>query len=353
MIVGSAIRALRCPVQSGYSRSLPVDALLLATSLAWCVHAGAADGAQSKTEQAKALLSEAQQLVVAKDFAKACPKLAASQELDPKLSTLMELSRCREDEGKLATALMRFRQVIRGAEGGDSAARALGAQAKERAAKLEPRVPTLTLRAPADASAGLEIRLNGAPLGKDAWSVPLPLDPGSYEVSATEPGKPAWSRHVDLKAGAAQQLVVDMSAPPPLASSPPPPPPLPSKPVAQPAKASGSAWSQRDTAYVVGGVGVAGLVFGAATGGVALAKKNDCSQGCDSDEISSNNEARNTWATLSTIGFGVGLAGVGVATVLLLTAKPSTEKAVRQTTPLRVQAALGSRGAGLVIGGTF
>jgi hypothetical protein len=190
----------------------------------------------------------------------------------------------------------------------------------------------------------LEIRLNGALLGGDAWSLPLPLDPGSYEVSATAPGKPAWLRRVALKAGEEQEIVVDMTTPlPPLPPPPPPPPP-------HPAQATGS-WSQRETAYVAGGVGIAGLALGVASGAAAWATKENCP--CNSGQIDSNIAARGTWATLSNIGFGVGIAGVGLATVLWFTAKPSTRKTSRPATPMRVQAALGREGIGLAIGAAF
>ncbi|HEY0466397.1 MAG TPA: hypothetical protein VGC79_19440, partial [Polyangiaceae bacterium] len=77
------------------------------------------------------------------------------------------------------------------------------------------------------------------------------------------------------------------------------------------------------------GIGGVGLVVGGITGGLALSKAADCTDKvCPSQSVL---DSANAMATISTISFGVGLAGVAVGTILLLTGNSSSEKAAAQT----------------------
>jgi hypothetical protein len=70
------------------------------------------------------------------------------------------------------------------------------------------------------------------------------------------------------------------------------------------------------------------LLVGGISGGLALSKASDCpNKVCESE--SDLNSAK-TMATISTIGFGVGIAGVAVGTILLLTGNSSSEKPAAQ-----------------------
>ena len=79
--------------------------------------------------------------------------------------------------------------------------------------------------------------------------------------------------------------------------------------------------------WVLGGIGGAFLVSGAVAGVLALrsnqAASEACPQASDCNDASARATAdrRDTEALIADIGVGVGLAGVGVAAFLLLTAK--------------------------------
>jgi hypothetical protein len=82
----------------------------------------------------------------------------------------------------------------------------------------------------------------------------------------------------------------------------------------------------RTGAYVAGGVGIAGIVVGSITGLVAMGKKHTADQYCDGAECvppgtDAGNSAR-TFGNVSTVAFGVGIAGLATGAVLWFTAKP-------------------------------
>jgi hypothetical protein len=83
-------------------------------------------------------------------------------------------------------------------------------------------------------------------------------------------------------------------------------------------------------AYAAFGLGAVGLGVGAFFGIDAMSKKSEsddnCTPGCNQKGVDLSHDAR-TAARISTVGFGVGLVGVGVGTWLLLTSGGSAETA--------------------------
>jgi hypothetical protein len=194
-------------------------------------------------------------------------------------------------------------------------------------------------------------------------------------VTATAPGMSTAQTDVTLGEGQTHgvNLKLDaVGASPAAAAVPPPPspaapPPLPataaSAPVepapaaaAPPAPAASSS-PNRTPAYVVLGIGAAGLVVGTIFGVVALGNKSsldsDCPAGknaCPSTkgaDVSSLNSSLNTNAGLSSVGFGVGIVGAVVGGILFLLASSDAPK----TGALEVKPWLGLGSGGL--NGTF
>jgi hypothetical protein len=301
------------------------SALILAGALA-TQPAHADDAVQS----AEVLFQEARVLVEQGDYAAACPKLEASQKLEPAVGTQFNLADCFEHIGRTASAYALFGQVARIARSAGKFERERSA--KERAAALEPKLARIRLDVKEPAP-GLEVRIDDALVDKSAWAEPFPVDPGEHRVSASAPSHRPWEG--TLAGRASELVVVDVPALVDTTVRAEPPPVV----VAAPS-------SQRTIALVAGAAGVAGVIVGAVSGVVALSNRSDGERECPKDIYSfrcpteAGTSAWNTASTagtVSTVGFiagGVFLAG---AAVLWFTAPSSRTRVGTSLTGVRVE----------------
>ena len=151
---------------------------------------------------AEALFKAARTLVEAGSWPEGCAKFEASLALNPSASTLLNIARCHEHDGKLATAWGDYNRALvlnhetRGAE----RRKGLESVARQGVDALEPRLPKLRVVI-ANPPAGLEVQRDGAALLTAALGEPLPADPGPHEVRASAPGKKTETRKVTLEEG--------------------------------------------------------------------------------------------------------------------------------------------------------
>jgi hypothetical protein len=311
-------------------------ALIAALLNATPVRAGSGDVAA-----AQALFDQGKKLMAANKFAEACPKLEESYRLDPALGTVLNLANCYESQGRLASAWSRFIEAQDMAQaGGHASAQQV---ARDRAAKLAPRLSHLVIDATTSASvAGLEIKRDGVVIGNAQWGVPIPADAGSHAVTAAAPGYTTWESKVELAANAATATVhvpaleaEPVAAPSsvPVASS---SSTTPSSESAQPAPLAPDAsntsglGSQRTWALVAGGAGVAGIAVGTIFGLMSKAKHDDADAICPGGDCGTNQEGVDRWndarsaGNVSTVAFIIGGAGLATGAVLWLTAKPAS-----------------------------
>jgi len=343
--------------------------VVCASSLVGRAHAQERDPAA-----AEALFGEAMELMKAKHYAEACPKLAESQRLDPGIGTQFRLATCYEYQGKLASAWANFLEVasLATASGQHERARA----ATRRATLLEPRLPRLRIMVPAAArTAGLEITRDGVVVGEAQWFLAVPVDPGDHRVEATAPQKRALEATVTAAEGATSSFEVKplegvsvepavTSAPLPVApviakSAQEPTPALPAAPLSEPATAAHQeAESSRPVALVVGlaVAGVVGIGVGTAFGLMAGSSNSDSKKDCDSQDLSRcgsqgvtlRNRAL-TQADVSTVTFIVGGAALASAGLLWLLSGGS--EPARDKTALRIDA--GPSSASVSVHGGF
>jgi serine/threonine-protein kinase len=278
--------------------------------LAWPAHADDADVAA-----AEALFQDGRALLEAGRASEACPKLAESQRLDPATGTLIALAACHELEGKLATAWAEFTEASGRAQRESRSDRY--ELASQRAEQLRPRLSWLSLEIPPSYRSveRLEIRRAGRSLGRDTWSVPVPVDGGEFAIEVAAPGYKPWRSSVvvapegDRKVVRLPELEPELKpalAPPravgPLRQEP--------KPVAPPPDIT--RWGTYE--WVGIGSAAAGvLTLGAGAYFLSEALSNNkrsneyCTgNACDPDGISLRNEALRDgrWATGFAIGGG-------------------------------------------------
>jgi len=155
---------------------------------------------------AEALFQEGRARMLEHRYAEACPKLEQSQELEPRLGTLLNLAVCHEELGKLASAWLEYGRAQAQAKAeGDATRERL---ARERLEALAARVPRLRVNADRGASDRIEVRLDGVPLAPERWNEDLPLDPGEHHLQATSSGHQLLDQRFTLAERDQKQLSI-------------------------------------------------------------------------------------------------------------------------------------------------
>ncbi|MEB2325077.1 MAG: hypothetical protein OZ921_21365 [Sorangiineae bacterium] len=302
-----------------------------------CIGASASVSFGQDMAAAEALFREGKVLLDRGELEAACTKLAASQELDPSSGTLLNLATCHERQGRTATAWAEFLAAARLAQTQGRPERV--AEGKKRAAALEPAlsymVITVTKRVP-----GLAIRRDDTELDAGTWGSRIPIDPGPHALVASAAGYDAVELHITIgKSPEVKTVIIPelraAAAPSTPTAAPTTTPPAAEKPqtaarTASPALTSSAADADHGApnhtvAYVVGGLGGAALIAGGIFGGLAMSAysraKEECptKMNCNEAAMSARDSAA-TRAMIADVGIGVGVVGLGVASVLYFTA---------------------------------
>jgi hypothetical protein len=224
---------------------------------------------------------------------------------------LLYTARCLERQRKLVEA-RRVYDLVANEQLGESAAEAWRAAtidaARERA-DLASRVPSIVISIRNAPAGELSLVLDGASVDSSGLGKPLELDPGEHHLQATRrDGSKVETRF--LVAEGQRFLAVELAFPEP--SSPPPPPPPASPPAKSPLRTAG---------YVATGIGLAGLLVGAASGVAALVRFSSIKDRCDGNRCDPDDEASmssvRTLASVSDVGFVIAAGGLGTGGVLL------------------------------------
>jgi hypothetical protein len=180
-------------------------------------------------------------------------------------------------------------------------------------ALLMPRIPTLKVTVSGAAKEPVVVTIDGRRLEDVLVGVDNPLDPGPHAIEVRRASGEVQQREVTLKEAEHSEIEIEFApAPPPAAVSVEEHVPEP------PAESTGFGGST--LAYSVLGAGAAATAFGAITGVVALNARQDlereCSPGCPSSSREVLDSYR-TNRTLSYVGLGVGVVGLGAGAYLL------------------------------------
>jgi len=305
-----------------------------------------ADATAADRALAQSLFDDGRKLMDSQDYARACPKFAESERLDPGGGTILNLALCHEAEGKTASAWTEFNEALSQAIRDGRPERE--ARARERIAVLEPRVSRLTVSVAAAAGGELELSVDGIPWGTALRNVGVPLDPGPHVIVARRGRAGSWSSTVVLGASADSKTVRIPALTGTSSTT------WQSPTTTEPLNSSGSSppgSGQRTAGWIVGGAGVAVLGVGTAFGILALsmrkASNGECIGFCSQRGVNLNNEAiRDAW--ISDFGVGLGVAGLVAGAYLLLTAGGSTPpQATRAAVQILPES--WSRGAGATV----
>jgi hypothetical protein len=306
-------------------------------------------GAEARAQDAaaaEALFDEGKQLAAESRWAEACPKFAASQAADPSVGTLLNWADCLEKEGKIGSALLRFREAE---EQLKAASDARATIAGERRAGLEPRAPRILIRSTTPPPTGVQLALDGerVPLeGVAAAGVERIVDPGPHSVEIRRGDVVLEKRDGEAREGVAFELALDLAAierahP---AVKPPEEKRTPKDPPSRATFALG---------WTLAATGGAALLVGGTLGLVALGAAGQAEEvGHCVDQVCSpvGVDDVQTAGDLAEAGQWIGLAGVALVAVgvtLVLTAPSADEPAAAR--PVRLMASPGR----LLVDGSF
>src|SRR6187399_3351224 len=274
--------------------------------------ANAQDNQAENVAAARSLGIEGVQLAEAGKCTEAIEKLTRAESLYHAPTILGRLGECQVNVGQIVVGTENLNRVVREqlAPNAPKAFKDAQSRAQKALDAALPRIGHLTvLVEPKEAT--ISVTVSGVAVPTALIGVERPTDPGSHEVVATAPGYITQRTTIALTEAGREtvtlRLTLDPNAPkealpvaPVVAATPAEPPPAPPPQASQ---------GTRTFAYVLIGTGVVGVAVGGITGAMALSKKGDldCPQNhCTGDQADKLDSA-NTLATVSTIGFAVGI----------------------------------------------
>jgi hypothetical protein len=349
------------------SRSTCFCALLIASGATVTQPARADEAAD--TAAARVLGGDGVILADAGDCQKAIEKLQRAEELHHAPTTAGRLGECEIDVGRVVSGTERLQRLLREPLATDAPAPFIDALTRARRVldRALPRIGSIRVSAKALAGTKVEITLDGERLPEALLDNDRPADPGHHTIVATAQGYFSKTREVTLGDGESASVTLELapdpaaqaaerqaeaarqaearqqqnamaSAPTATAATPAPSPP--------PRNGAGPG---AVIAFVLGG---AGLATGITSGLVVAHDASDLSSTCGTSKVcnpdkQSEISSAKTWATVSTIGFGVAGAGVVTGLILLLVGNHHESPNPRQATirPVVGPAYVGCEGA--------
>lgn len=221
--------------------------------------------------------------------------------------------------------------------------------ANAEAGALASRIPSLTITLEG-AVPDAVVTMDGVEVPRALVGVAHPVNPGAHVLAVKAAGHRADPVNVEVREGSSAKATLTLVAIP---GAMPTAPPTTEPPPIAPSGKSGL----RTAGWISLGVGVVGLGVGTAFMLVNRGKRSDAEALCpgpvcaasNRDAIRELDASASDAATLSWIGYGVGVAGVAAGATLLLLGRGSSESVAPQAGHVRPWVGLGSAG----VGGTF
>jgi hypothetical protein len=197
--------------------------------------------------------------------AEACVKFAASHQAEASVGALLNVARCHQAQGKIASAWSEYKEAASLADRMGQPDRKVGAL--EYVAELEPRLARISVRVDQPV-ANLEVKRGDIVLPPGSYGVAAPVDPGTYVIVASAPGYAPFTTSVTIVTEREQKEVV-----------------VPALTKAADSEASDTSDSPglpplAIAGVVIAGVGVISLGVGVAFGVIAIGDEKDLAAQC-------------------------------------------------------------------------
>ena len=295
---------------------------VLAAALVGLSARPAAAQSRADAERAEKLFTEASALAAAGRYAEACPRFKQSQRLDSGLGTQFNLALCFEKLGELGSAWMNYRGVARLAH--QTGKRDREDAALQKMEQLKRRVSRLVITAH---DPDTTVKVDGEPIDHDAWSF-FAVDAGDHMVEGTAPAKRTWRKLVTFERATGDGQEKQVAIPALVAITP------ETRVVTVTQETSNP---RRTLGFVIGGVGLVGLGAGLVTGIILLNEKSiaedRCQPRCADQGARDAISTGKTLAPINVIAWGVGIAGVGIGGLLLLTSGSGSSSTTARLSP--------------------
>lgn len=312
-----AIRARRLPIAFGFA--------LVALSLSAPLRAEPQRQAEVESSQrALTLGHEALEAFERGEYTAALERFEDAEDEAHSPVFVLYMARSNAALGHLLRARELFEKVRAEALPDDApeAWRAAQQSAEEEQISLDARVPSLLLVIDGPTKPPFEVTIGPQSTDIDERTHEFELDPGSYAIAVTDAAGRRREQSVTLAEGEREARVVFTFPKPTLEKS------TASKTKARPESASKpprSSPTEPDTtrekstenlgAWTVLGVGALATAVGIATGTVAWAKARHVRSRCDGltcpTELEDDADQARTWANVASVGFAVGIVGLG------------------------------------------
>jgi hypothetical protein len=336
-----------------------LGAVLSASAVAEAAGSDPTTATPPQKQEAQDHFSKAHDLFERKQFSQALDEARASWGVVASPNARILMARCLRESGRLAEAYREYSATIDDANAlatKEARYADTAKAAKDERTAVEPAIAMLTVQVDY-ATDDTRVIVAGQPLARDAWSTAQPENPGTLDIVVEVGGKEVARQAPSVAAGDKKTVHFDAHltpaavAPAPLDKS--DEPDLDKEAKAEVAPTPPRAGNGlRTSAYVVGGVGAAGLlvfgIFGAMDDSTFSGLQNACLHNACPPSKSSDISTGKTQQLVANIGLGVGIAGVAAGATLFvisLRAKSSASKSDATTSLVVSPSFIGLRGA--------
>lgn len=333
-------------------RVIALTACLLAGGVFAAARPAHAEPSAADRESARSLMNEGDKKLAARDARGAMKAYQTAHEIMRVPSTGASYAQAALEAGFYVEARDACLQVARIA----TAPNEPPAFQKARAActdlvpKADAKIATVTIKwEPLPGAGDPKVAFDGAAIPSGALLVPRKVNPGKHVISATL--SDYEDERTEVTAAEAGNIEITLTFKKRKGGAAVATTPASSNEASGAGASDTTAKGRSPLVYVGFGIGAAGFLVGGVTGGLSLSKASDAKAGCVDQHCPRSQQdvadSSRTLGTVSNIGFGVGLVGVGLGVYgLLAGGKPTTAttSAPRRILPVVGVSSLGVQG---------